>query len=56
MFPGVEKEVHPAVVTVGLEGVWAGINRSGPGVGVSKERGPVRVDAAGVRRIVSMEI
>jgi len=54
--PGVEEEVHPAVVTVGLEGVWAGIDRSGPGVGVSEEGGPVRVDAAGVRRIVSVEI
>ena len=31
MPPGVEKKVHPTIVTVVLEGVWGGIDKSVPG-------------------------
>ena len=56
MSPGVEEEVHPAVVTVGLKEIWTGIDRNGPRVRVSEEGGAVRMDAARVRRILSVEV
>ena len=56
MAQGVEKEVHPAVVAVILEGVGRGIRQGGPGAWVSEDRGPVRVYTTGVCGVVPMEV
>ena len=56
MAQGVEEKVHPAVITVILEGVGRGVHPGDPGAWVSEDRGPVRMYTARVCGIVSMKI